>query len=582
MSRAPLAIYDPIYGAVYPDNLEWLLIKSRPMQRLRGIKQLGLVDTVYPGANHTRLEHSIGTMHMAGLIAGRLGFDELDVRKARIAGLLHDLGHPALSHAVEGVLGRNPGIQPQIGNKRISRHEEFTHDVITRHPFGDDAISLADRDLGDADALFKEVADIAVGRRPPLGQIVSGDIDADRIDFLLRDSHHCGVSLGLIDADQVIQSLAVHKGRIVLAGGNDYKSEMSRTAAESMLIARAHHYNALIHNPQVQSIRAMLLAALEASLAKIDADEARTRMLLFFKEYTDPDLLRFIFEAGDDNARELLNCVKYGRICPLAARFDHKHLEPGLRMALSTISRNERARKLFEDSLGKKYRALVDISVGSGVPKSMRTEEESFLYDESSLAAGLVKSITRQISLSFFSNGEINVSPEDVKDQAFRLLNFIRGESYLPIDGLMIVFFALHKILSETFGERILVPRVRNITWLYRTVNQLKGDPLLSSLYDYSFHLDYGFPYSEKLFEDIQILVAMGMIYQDQRHFEHNGRWLQRYEYMLTAEGLSYAQGIVSSYKAEAEVVDRLLRMEKHTIPYDMVSLLLKRYMGER
>ena len=71
------------------------------------------------------------------------------------------------------------------------------------------------------------------------------------------------------------------------------------------------------------------------------------------------------------------------------------------------------------------------------------------------------------------------------------------------------------------------------------------------------------------------------MIYQDQRHYEIDGRWLQRYEYMLTAEGLDYAEGVVSSYKEETEVVDRLLRMEKHTIPYDMVSLLLKRYMGD-
>ncbi len=551
------------------------------MQRLRGIKQLGLVDTVYPGANHTRLEHSIGTMYMAGLIAGRLGFDSIDIRKARIAGLLHDAGHSALSHAVEGVLGRNPEIQPLVEGKRVSRHEEFTHDLITRHPFGDEAIFLADKELEDADELFKEVADIAIGKRPPLGQIISGDIDADRIDFLLRDSYHCGVSLGLIDADQVIQALTIHKGKIVLAGGNNYKSEMSRTAAESMLIARAHHYNALIHHPHVQSIRAMLLAALEASLEKKDADEARSKIILFFREYTDPDLLRFIFENGSDYACDLLSRVKYGREYPLSARFDHRLLEPGIRMALSTISRNERARKLLEDGLGRKYRALVDISVGSGVPRSMRTEEEGFLYDESSLAAGLVKSITRQISLSFFSERMLEISLEDVRDQAFKLLGFIRKESYLPIDGLLIVFFILHRMLSETFNERILVPRIRNITWLYRTVDFLKKDARLSGLYDYSFHSEYGFPYSERLFEDIQILVAMGMIYQDQRHYELDGRWLQRYEYMLTAEGLAYAEGVVSSYRAEAEVADRLLRMEKHTIPYDMVSLLLRRYKGE-
>jgi uncharacterized protein YwgA len=102
----------------------------------------------------------------------------------------------------------------------------------------------------------------------------------------------------------------------------------------------------------------------------------------------------------------------------------------------------------------------------------------------------------------------------------------------------------------------------------------------VGSLFDYSFHDLYGFPYSERLFEDIQILVAMGMVYQDQRHYELDGRWLQRYEYMLTAEGLSYAQSVADSYCQESRLVERLLRLEKHTIPYDMVSLLLKRYTG--
>lgn len=580
MSEALRIINDPIYGAIYPDRLEWLLIKSRPLQRLKGIKQLGLVETVYPGANHTRAEHSLGTMHMAGLIASRLGLSPEEVRKVRLAGLLHDLGHSALSHAVEGVLSRNPEIQPIIGGKRVSRHEEFTREIITAHPFGDDALQLAEDDFGSADGLFIEVADIASGGRQPLGQIIAGDLDADRIDFLLRDSYHSGVNLGLVDADQIIQALTISHGRVVLAGKGDFRSEMSQTAAESMLISRAHHYNALIYHPQVQSIRAMLLAALESSLQRMDADEARMRIVLFFKDYTDPDLLRFIWDKGDDYARDLLQRIKYGREYPLAARFDHISLPPGTRMALSTISRNGRMRKLFEDSLGKRYGALVDISVGSGVPRSMRTEGAGFLYDESALAAGLVKSLTRQIALSFFSDSSIDVSLDDVKDQAFRLLSFIRKESYLPIDGLLLLFYSLHRMLCETIGERILVPRIRNITWIYRIVSRLKNEAGLEGFYDYSFHSDFGFPYSERLFEDIQILVAMGMIYQDLRHYEREGRWLQRYEYMLTAEGLAYAEDMAQSYREEADVLGRILKQEKHTMPYDVVSLYIKRYLG--
>lgn len=566
------------------DELEWLLMRSRPMQRLKGIKQLGLVETVYPGANHTRFEHSLGTMFVAGLMAEHLGLCAEDVRIVRLAGLLHDLGHSALSHAVEGVLSRNPDIQPLLGGKRASRHEEFTREIITTHPFGEDVIRTVERDFGNPDTLFWEVADIASGARPPLGQIIVGDLDADRIDFLLRDSHHSGVSLGLVDTDQILQALTISKGRITLAGVGDYRAEMSQTAAESMLIARSHHYNALIYHPTVQSIRAMLLTALENALAKMEADEARSRIVLFFREYTDPDLLRFIWEKGDDVSHELLQRIKYGRELPLAARFDHRSLAPDIRMAISTISRHGRMRKLFEDSLGKKYRALVNITVGSGVPRSMRTEANGFLYDESALAAGLVKSLTRQIAISFFSDGQAEISLQEVREQAAKLLSFIRSESYLPIDGLLLLLYTLHNMLSETFGQKILVPRIRNITWLYRTVARLKdlGPASLSGLFDYSFHTDYGFPYSERLFEDIQILVAMGMIYQDQRHYERNGQWLQRYEYMLTAEGIKYAHEIACSYIKEAEQLQIRLLKEKHTIPYDVVSLHLKRYTGAK
>lgn len=583
MSPERITIHDPVHGAIYPDNLEWQLIQSWPLQRLKGIKQLGLVDRVYPGANHTRFEHSVGTMHVAGQIALHLGLDSLDIRRVRAAGLLHDIGHSALSHAVEGVLSRNPEIQPLVGDKKISRHEEFTWDIIIHHPFGEEAVASAEEAFGSADDFFRDVASIALGRCTPLGQIVSGDLDADRIDFLLRDSHHTGVDLGLVDPDQIIQALTISKGRVVLAGNSDYRSEMSMTAAESMLIARAHHYNALIHHPQVQSIRAMLLAALESALARLDPEDARSKMVLFFQEYTDSDLMSFILESGNDRSRELLSLIKFGRGYPLMARFDHRSLPPGTRMALSTISRNGRMRKLFEDGLGKRQRCLVDISVGSGVPRSMRTEEEGFLYDESALAAGLVKSLTRQIALSFFSESRVDISLEDIRDQAFKLLSFVRAESYLPIDGLLILFYSLHRILSETFGDRIMVPRIRNITWLYKIVKELKetcGD--LTGLYDYSFHLEYGFPYSEKLFEDIQILVAMGMVYQDQRHYELKGRWLQRYEYMLTSEGFEYAESIAVSYKHEAEQIEHRLKMDKHSIPYDRTSLLLKRYSGSR
>jgi uncharacterized protein len=573
-------IYDPIYGAIHPTELEWQLIMARSVQRLKGIKQLGLVDTVYPGANHTRFEHSIGTMEIAGRIGSHLNLSFEDIQKVRVAGLLHDLGHSALSHAVEAVLSRNPDIQPIIAGKKIYRHEDFTSHIVLAHCFGDGVNELAEEKFGGADNFFEEISGIILGRKP-LGQIISSDLDADRIDFLLRDSHHTGVSLGLIDLDQIVQSLIFLNDRLILKGSEGYRTDMSLTAAESMLIARAHHYTALIYNPYVQSIRAMLLFALESVLEEMDQKEARAETRRFFTEYNDCDLMGFLNQKASPEVKEILDRIRHGRHNHLAARLDHRTLTPEARMALATISRNGRAMKLLERGLGKEYNCLVDISVGSGVPKSIRTED-GFLYDESALAAGLIRSLARQITLSFFSNSKIEISMGVVTKLASKLLNFVRSENYLPIEGLMLLFLGLHRVLSESYGERILVPRIRNITWLYKTVKRLRDHVGLRELFDYNFHEDYGFPYSERLFEDIQVLVAVGMVYQDLRHHEIGSRWKQRYEYMLTAEGLKYAESLSNSYQNEILALEKVLRMEKHTIPYDMTGMLLKRYTGQR
>jgi len=97
-------IKDPVHGYIEADTLALQLIDTELVQRLRHISQLGFANLVYPGANHTRFEHSLGTMHLAGLMAGRLGLDEEETRLITTAALLHDTGHGPFSHATEPVM----------------------------------------------------------------------------------------------------------------------------------------------------------------------------------------------------------------------------------------------------------------------------------------------------------------------------------------------------------------------------------------------------------------------------------------------------------------------------------------------
>ena len=280
------SVIDPIYGHVALNELEQLIINTPEMARLRRIQQLGLADFAFPGANHTRFEHSVGTLFIANKIGGALGLTHDEILKVRLAALLHDIGHCAFSHVVESILKRNPSFQPVINGRNFLNHEMFTKYIISHSFHTRPEIAAI---VEDGASFFGEIAKMATGDidgvpKPYLSQIISNDIDADRIDFLLRDSYHTGVSFGLVDVDQIIGSMSLNNGRIVLGGTKSYDEDMALTAAESMLIARAHHYSAVIHNPRTQGARVMLLHALEKTLAayRDSGKDVREMVLRFF------------------------------------------------------------------------------------------------------------------------------------------------------------------------------------------------------------------------------------------------------------------------------------------------------------
>ncbi len=598
----PSIIIDPIYGHVKITELEHLIINTPEMARLRHIQQLGLAELAFPGANHTRFEHSMGTLFIADKIARALGLSQEEITKVRLAALLHDTGHCAFSHVVESVLKRNPQYQPVINGKNLLNHEMFTKYIISNSFHTKPEIA---EKIETPKSFFEEIAHIATGdadavSKPYLAQIISNDIDADRIDFLLRDSYHTGVELGLVDLDQIIGSLSLSNGRIILGGSLSYDEDMALTAAESMLIARAHHYSAIIHNPKTQGARVMLLHALENALKNYEksGNDVRALNSKFFTSYIDSDILNFIEANGEESAKKLVLNIRNGYICDAVARFTHKNLNPKTRMALSTIARNGVAKKMFEEEIAKRFAkkygasVLVDLDVASGIPKSTRIkigEDEGFLYDESALANGLVRAISRQISLCVFSGAEdderlLQASHDfllGIENLSPELLRFIRNETYLPIEGLLLVFYCAHKLFSKEEEGRITMPRLRNIAKIYWLVKELGKIDKLRNLFDYRFHSRYGFSYSDRLFEDIQLLVAMGMIDEDLRYFEKRGRWQQRYEYVLTSDGFEYAELFSPAYHNELKIIEDYLIINKHSIPRDIVSIAKSRYKKE-
>lgn len=204
-----LSLRDPIHGFIRADALESALINSRPVQRLRYIRQLGLTRMVFPGAEHSRFSHALGAMELAGRVYDALAAESggllpsgpaaLERRLVRVAALLHDIGHAPFSHSAEELF--EGGID----------HEEMTRRLIAHREIG--------RILGElGDGLTPErLASVLSGGRAGdgerasvdrlLGQVISGELDVDKMDYLLRDSLFCGVRYGTYDLERLLDTM---------------------------------------------------------------------------------------------------------------------------------------------------------------------------------------------------------------------------------------------------------------------------------------------------------------------------------------------------------------------------------------
>ncbi|MEK6924125.1 MAG: HD domain-containing protein, partial [Candidatus Micrarchaeota archaeon] len=225
--------------------LEAQVLDSQPLQRLRFVKQLATAYLVFPSAQHTRFEHSVGAMHLTGEICRKLNAEPAQFQLLRLAALLHDVGHPAFSHETEEVLRKATG----------EGHEERGARLVEES-------GLANA-VEKAGFSARELKNLLAGRG--WGSVLTDDLGADRIDYLMRDAHFTGVAYSLIDADRLLQTMAVHDGRVVV-------TEKGRMAAESLLTSRYFMFNVVYYHPTVRIAGEMVAKTVAAAIR----DEAIT------------------------------------------------------------------------------------------------------------------------------------------------------------------------------------------------------------------------------------------------------------------------------------------------------------------
>lgn len=357
MKQKYLDIIDPIHGFVRAFGTEIKIIDNPIFQRLRRIKQLSGAHLTYPGAQHTRFEHSLGVMHIAGQAAQALEekgiFNADDIANIRIASLLHDIGHGPFSHLFEEVAQR----------KRKSSHELLGRDLILKTEIGDL--------ISESGFNKKFITNLAFGdsKLQFMNEIISGALSADIMDYLLRDGYFTGAEHAKIDHKRITQSLDVYKKKLALEKSALY-------SFESMMHSRYQMFKAVYFHKTVRSAEVMLLESIrlaydELGLSSMSlddyielTDDYMLAKLVSLPTYTS-ELKRAQKFAKDYQNRELFKCV-FERILTKKDQ-------------ISNLKTSQLKNKLSKKSRIDENEIFVDSSITPSIPLSPSKKESKSL-----------------------------------------------------------------------------------------------------------------------------------------------------------------------------------------------------------
>ncbi len=329
------SIFDPVHGTIAVEGAPLELIGHSAFQRLWGIRQTGFAHLVFPGANHTRLEHSLGVFWVTCQMADQLGLPPEESLAVSVGGLLHDLGHGPFSHTLEPSCHEVLG----FGHERISRAWITGESLegITEPPPADAAtIPETLERAGISPRLVANLVDPVPGpdSHPALRVMLHGAIDADRIDYLQRDAHYTGVAHGTIDAARLLDTVRERNGRLLFA-------EKGRNAVEGFLVGRALMYSSVYFHKTVRSAEVMAQSALERLAGYPDLPRSVFAM-------TDGEFFAYLTAASPRSA-EMVRCFRSRRLFKRALAW--KEIPFGLGAPIRRLLARPAERRALEDTL---------------------------------------------------------------------------------------------------------------------------------------------------------------------------------------------------------------------------------------
>jgi len=291
-------IKDPVHGYVYITENEKEIIDSFPVQRLRRLRQLAGAEYVYPGANHTRFEHSVGVMYLAGRVrenpnvSQRISEDEAEI--IGIAALLHDVGHGPFSHVFEHLL-----------DKELNKtHEDMTLWIIENSELKDilNKIGYSPENIGKL-----AIGTLHKPKKAFLDQIISSAVDVDKLDFIVRDTYHTGAEYGYIDIFRLIHALDVLDENLAVDLG-------ALSALESFVIARIESFKSIYFHRVGRAAQIMLAVAMEKANEELGLTRFKTpEEYLAMDDYTVWTMLKNCEKSSEIiknlERRRMLKCA---------------------------------------------------------------------------------------------------------------------------------------------------------------------------------------------------------------------------------------------------------------------------------
>ena len=401
-------IRDPIHGYIELDELAIAILDTVEMQRLRRIRQLGFSYLVYPGANHTRFEHSLGTYYLMTVLLARLGVVKEEEKELLAASLIHDIGHGPYSHVTEPLIKKYTG----------KGHEEV-EDVL----FADDDERKKEKDAESAATTIAEVLEAyRLDKRKIMGyikgektgyaakrdfsRILNGEIDVDRMDYLVRDSYYTGVAYGVVDNIRLIHGLDFVNEELVI-------TEKGILPAEYLLFSRFLMHPTVYNHHTSRIAQLMFLNALEDFIESGSESKDYTRRYALALREMDDSEINNALENAKGYPQEIMTRINERRLFKRAVYTNVNELDEGVAEELSDEPRRLEVKEEISTRAGvdKKY-VLLDFQGRKGdeleesAAKVFVENEFKSLRDVSSLVSMLSRVFQENYKVGVYTPGK--------------------------------------------------------------------------------------------------------------------------------------------------------------------------------